>query len=209
MTKTSAETLDPAQLARELEALGGVRRAFVETDPLRVHLVCEDDVEEPPDAAAWTLLARAGWTADDVAIEVSYPSSRRAARRVRFVDSRVEQEGVGRSRAIVTLAWEGREYPGVAMGGEGETVELRLASVATLEALEQVIDGAATFRLVGVKGFRAFDAELVAVLVRSAEFGDRSFVGIALAPGDPSRSAALAVLNATNRMMGNFLHVPE
>ena len=77
-------------------------------------------------------------------------------------------------------------------------------STATLAALDQVLDGRVKFQMVGIKPFRAFDADVVVALLRSDVDG-KSLIGAALATEDPYRSAALAVLNATNRHLGNYL----
>ncbi len=208
MSRTLADAGELARLRQELEALEGVTRAFLESDPAAVFLIGSAGKRTPIEAPARAVLARHGLPATDIRLEVSYPFDAQPQRRVRFERARIDQLRVGSSRAVVTLGWGGEVWEGVAEGGEGDAVEMRLAAVATLRALERVVDGALTFKLVGVKGSRAFDAELVIVLVRSPEVDARSFVGVALVPGDPVRSAALAVLNATNRVLGNILHVP-
>jgi hypothetical protein len=62
------------------------------------------------------------------------------------------------------------------------------------------------FELLGVKAVRAFDATVVIVsLSTNAEGSDQRVVGSVLTEQDPARAAALAVLNATNRILGNRL----
>jgi hypothetical protein len=52
---------------------------------------------------------------------------------------------------------------------------------------------------------RAFDATVIIVSLSAREPGGaRRLVGSYLTDTDPPRGAALAVLNATNRMMGNY-----
>jgi hypothetical protein len=58
---------------------------------------------------------------------------------------------------------------------------------------------------VGIKGFRAFDAEVVVAVLRGGTTDGRTLIGAALATENLHRSAALAVLNATNRILGNYL----
>ena len=72
-----------------------------------------------------------------------------------------------------------------------------------LRALESILNGRMRFGLVGIKSFRAFDSDVVVVLVRTDHVNQ--LIGASLATGDPHRSAALAVLNATNRVLGNYL----
>jgi hypothetical protein len=52
---------------------------------------------------------------------------------------------------------------------------------------------------------RAFDATVIIVSLSAREAGGaRRLVGSFLTDEDPPRGAALAVLNATNRIMGNY-----
>ena len=60
------------------------------------------------------------------------------------------------------------------------------------------------FQLVGIKPLRAFDADVVVALVRSDVDG-KSLIGAALEADDAHRAASIAVLNATNRLLGNYL----
>ena len=89
-------------------------------------------------------------------------------------------------------------------GGSGLTSqagELRCAAQASLLALAQAVREP-NFELVGVKSIRAFDATVVIVSlgVPGASDGPR-IVGSYLTEGDAPRGAALAVLNATNRLL--------
>ena len=84
--------------------------------------------------------------------------------------------------------------------------ELRCAAQACVSALDQAVQGGMVFELLGVKAVRAFDATVVIVsLSTSAEGTDQRVVGSYLTEDDPARAAALAVLNATNRILGNRL----
>ena len=63
-----------------------------------------------------------------------------------------------------------------------------------------------TFELLGVKAVRAFDATVVIVsLAVQGEGRAHRVVGSYLTENDTARGAALAVLNATNRILGNRL----
>jgi hypothetical protein len=62
------------------------------------------------------------------------------------------------------------------------------------------------FELLGVKAVRAFDATVVIVsLAVQGEGSGHRVVGSYLTETDAARGAALAVLNATNRILGNRL----
>jgi hypothetical protein len=57
-----------------------------------------------------------------------------------------------------------------------------------------------------VKVVRAFDANVViASLLQRGDAGPDRLLGCYLADGDMVKGAALAVLNATNRVLGNYI----
>jgi hypothetical protein len=95
---------------------------------------------------------------------------------------------------------------GTSAGQSSATVDLRVAADAALRAIETFSDNSLEFELVGVKSVRAFDATvvIVSVNVRKGD-GPRKLLGACLAEDDPVRGAAVAVLNATNRVLGNFI----
>jgi hypothetical protein len=84
--------------------------------------------------------------------------------------------------------------------------ELRCAATAAVEALSRAVGESCTFDLLGVKAIKAFDTTVIIVAL-SARHEDRlhRLVGSYLAEEDPERGAALAVLNATNRFLGNAI----
>jgi hypothetical protein len=87
--------------------------------------------------------------------------------------------------------------------------DLRVAAEATLRALETFSRGAVTFELAGIKSLRAFDANIIIVAlgVRGSA-GPARLLGAYLAEREPIRGAVIAVLNATNRLLGNFIVAP-
>jgi hypothetical protein len=131
--------------------------------------------------------------------------------RLRFVDFKLDRLPSGECRARVTLAWpevDGPSFAGEARGLTSQAGELRCAAQAALLALAQAVRDP-SFELVGVKAVRAFDATVVIVslgLPGHAE-GPR-VVGSYLAEGDVPRGAALAVLNATNRLLAKRAQTP-
>jgi hypothetical protein len=106
--------------------------------------------------------------------------------------------------ARVELEWAGQTYTGELEGESGPAPELRLTAMATLAALGEVLGGRVHFQLVGIKPMRAFDADVVVALIRSDVDG-KSLIGSALEADDAHRAASIAVLNATNRLLGNYL----
>jgi hypothetical protein len=194
------------RLRAELEALEGVRRAVVDEDPLRVYLVC-DRTDTPVEMLARGILAGGGLTAADAELHVAYLPEAEARRRVRFLSARLTAPRVGRSRADVELEWAGQTFQDGVEGETGSAIELRLAAMATLRTLSSILNDRVQFSLTGIKSFRAFDTDVVVVLLRTENV--HTLIGASLATGDPYRSAALAVLNATNRVLGNYLTNPE
>ena len=112
----------------------------------------------------------------------------------------------GQCRARVRLAWpDGQRFLGEARGLTSPAGELRCAAQSCLQALAQAVHEPA-FELVGVKALHAFDATVVIVsLATSTQGVGPRIVGICLTESDPPRGAALAVLNATNRLLGRII----
>ncbi len=122
--------------------------------------------------------------------------------RLRFVGFKLERLPSGECRARVTLAWpDGPRFEGEARGLTSQAGELRCAAQAALQALAQAVHDPA-FELVGVKAVRAFDATVVIVSLGLPGHSEGPrVVGSYLSEGDGPRGAALAVLNATNRLL--------
>jgi hypothetical protein len=122
--------------------------------------------------------------------------------RLRFVGFKLDRLPSGECRARVTLAWpDGPRFEGEARGLTSQAGELRCAAQAALQALAQAVRDPA-FELVGVKAVRAFDATVVIVSLGLPGHSEGPrVVGSYLTEGDAPRGAALAVLNATNRLL--------
>jgi len=126
--------------------------------------------------------------------------------RLRFSDFRFRRSADGRCTAEVELEWvEGRKVRGAAMGQSSATVDLRVAAEAGLRALEAFTGGALGLELIGVKAIRAFDANVVIVSIANRRDGPARLLGACLVEDDPVRGAVVAVLGATNRVLGNFI----
>ena len=126
--------------------------------------------------------------------------------RLRFQDFSFERLASGRCRAKVVLGTgDGRQFTGESEGVISQAGELRCGAGATVRALERVVQPKLGFELLGVKAVRAFDATVVIVSLSARQEARSSrLVGAYLTEDDPPRGAALAVLNATNRILGNF-----
>lgn len=129
------------------------------------------------------------------------------ADRLRFAGFDFRKLPSGLGSAVVTLEWKTSEkFVGRAEGISSVYADLRLAVEATLKALAEFTRHKDVFELVGVKSIRAFDSNVVMVSVMAKREGKPiQLVGCRIADGDPLRSAVLATLQATNRLLG----VPE
>ncbi|HEX2094829.1 MAG TPA: hypothetical protein VHG28_20690 [Longimicrobiaceae bacterium] len=198
---------DPAareHLRAELEGLEGVRRAVIDGPPFTIYLICQQGEPAPVEMLVRPVLARHGIDPAAAEVQISFLPSPQPPRRVRFLQARLERPAVGRAVATVSVEWEGQVFESEIQGEPGEGVELRLSALTTLRTVEAVIRGAMRFRLVGIRSIRAFDTDLVVVLLHTEHSGE-PLVGAAVARESPHHSAAVAVLNATNRVLGNYL----
>jgi hypothetical protein len=125
--------------------------------------------------------------------------------RLRFAEFTIDRLPNGRCRARVGLTWkESEQFTGEGEGLASQAGELRCAAQACVIALGQAVQGGVSFELLGVKAVRAFDATVVIVsLAVHGEGSGHRVVGSYLTETDTPRGAALAVLNATNRILGN------
>ena len=127
--------------------------------------------------------------------------------RLRFTNFRFARTPAGHCTAEVELEWvDGIRVVGRAEGQSSPMGDLRIAADAALRALESFSDHALEFELVGIKLLRAFDANIViaSIGVKRGD-GPRRLLGCYLAERDPVRGSVVAVLNATNRVLGNFI----
>ncbi|HWN20044.1 MAG TPA: hypothetical protein VNO19_14125 [Gemmatimonadales bacterium] len=130
--------------------------------------------------------------------------------RLRFAEFTLDRLPNGRCRARVGLTWrDSEQFTGEGEGLASQAGELRCSAQACVVALGQAVkDGGLGFELLGVKAVRAFDATVVIVsLAVHGEGNGTRVVGSYLTEADTPRGAALAVLNATNRILGNRLYM--
>jgi hypothetical protein len=133
-----------------------------------------------------------------------FPLNRRE--RLKFADFSFARTPSGQCSAEVALEWDNVTYVGRSVGQSSPLGDFRVAAEAAIRALEDFTKGAMHLELLGVKHLRAFDSNLLIVSV-SAREEDRltRLVGCFLAETDTRRGAAMAVLHATNRVLGNYL----
>jgi hypothetical protein len=131
-------------------------------------------------------------------------SSRRE--RLRFADFAFTRSPSGQCSAEVRLEWDNCMYVGTAIGQSSPLGDFRVSAEAALRALEDFTKDAMHFELLGIKHVRAFDSNLLIVSVSLREESQLTrLVGCYLAETDTRRGAAMAVLNATNRVLGNYI----
>jgi len=205
--------LDPAarsELESELRALDGVLYAAIE-DTGDVWVVREQAAEPVPlELAVRGRLGELGHDTKGVRITLAVPLAPEPRRRVRFVKAERGQDEVGLATVTVTVEWEGALYTGEASGETGFAIELKTTGRAVVQALERLAREEFGLRVIGVKQIHAFDSEvMVASLLRRTESGPHKLVGAAVVEADPVRAAAIAVLDALNRTLGNFLDTSD
>lgn len=197
-----------AQVLRaKLEALEGIERIVVDETTSSVLMHCLPD----SNSSALNLqidqaIVAAGLEPGSVNVQLLTDLA--ARKRVKFAGAERIAEN-NQIRIRITLEWNGEQTVGQAIGESGDLIELRTAAAAALDALEHVLGEDLHVRLVGVKQVKAFDAELMVVALYRTGDQPQRLVGSVSAAGDPRRAAAVAVLNALNRILGNYLSVRE
>jgi hypothetical protein len=126
--------------------------------------------------------------------------------RVRFVECRLESLAKGVQARVVLANQAGKTFTGVSEGaGErGREPDLWHSAAAAVEALRQAVAlGADTLTLRDVVPFQMGDHSAVAVELMATLHGmERQLRGLYHVKADRAAAAALAVLAATNRTIG-------
>ena len=197
-----------AQVLRaKLEALEGIERIVIDETTSSVLLHCAPDSNSSAlNVQIDQAIAAAGLESGSVNIQLLTDLA--ARKRVKFAgaDRIIEGNSI---RIRIKLEWNGEVTVGEAVGESGDLIELRTSAAAALDALEHVLGEDLHIKLVGVKQVKAFDAELMVVALYRTGDQPQRLVGSVSAAGDPRRAAAVAVLNALNRILGNYLSVRE
>ena len=120
--------------------------------------------------------------------------------RVRFVAASAERLPGSRVLVSVEVGFDDRSHVAEAEGIGTETIEIRMAAVATLEAIRELTD-TPPFRLVGVKLMHAFDAEVILVALRDPESEGSRYIGAVPVRTTHVAATATAVMDATNRVL--------
>jgi hypothetical protein len=200
------ESHDLEELRAALAGIDRVERAIVDDAARVVALICTHGVRRDTiESSARASLERVLGSAADWMFEVTVRAEERE-RRVRFIGVNREHRKDHHIEAEVTLELSGREVTAKSVSEPGEALELRAVASAALEALCLLIDSDLDVRVGGVKRTRSFDADLMVASLYRPGPPPQQFVGAVLIGGDPYRAAAVAVLSALNRHLGNYLH---
>lgn len=208
MAPVSAVDASTALVLRtKLEALEGISSAVIDEATLTILVHCDPDVSPTVlRPMIDDVLKDAGLDPKDASVNLLTDLA--ARRRVKFAGAErvVEHDKV---RIRIRLEWNGETYHGDALGENGDLIELRTSAAAALAALERVMGEELGIKLVGVKQVKAFDSELMVVAMYRSSGSPQRLVGSVAVGDDPRRAAAVAVLNALNRVLGNYLSVRE
>ncbi len=131
--------------------------------------------------------------------------------RLRFEELVHESAPDVRCRITVRLEWRGQTVEGKSEGLETLQGRLRAAAEASLRATIAATATKPRFDVVGVKAIRAFDGWVVVVRVNGTADGRTyKLLGSASCEDEDrlSHTAALAVLDATNRVVERFMQQP-
>ncbi len=203
---SSLDAVDLRVLRGRLEEDDQVERAVLDEEHGSVCIITPPDVHEGDVRdRVLAILREFDVGSEETTIEFASMVSSPLRRRVRFVGHQRHETRDGHVRIDAELEWKGERFKGAAEGDSGALIELRTAATAALKAVEALTKDELKLRLIGVKQLRAFDTELVVASLVRTEGEMQRFVGSVLATSDPARAACLAVLNALNRTLGNFL----
>ncbi len=130
--------------------------------------------------------------------------SDRPLNRLKFISLGFENTSAGRQAKVILGMQPDLLFNGTADCSEAAGGELRCAALATVDAIHRTASGSERIlELIGASAVTAFDATVVVVsLWARLGGGKRRLVGSYIAEDDTAKGAALAVLNATNRLLG-------
>lgn len=203
---SALDDVDLRVLRGRLEEDKQIERAVLDEEQGSVWIITPPDLNDAEiRTRVHAILAEFGIAPSDVTVEFATIASPGLRLRVRFAGAERIESRDGHVRITAHLDWKGERFTGTADGDSGALIELRTAGQATLKAVEALTKNEIKLRLIGVKQLRAFDTELVVASLVRTEGEMQRFVGSVLATSEPPRAACLAVLNALNRTLGNFL----
>lgn len=198
-----------SKLQAELSDIDGVLHVGFDAESPSVLIVRDPTHHQGPvELAIRNRLAGLDYVPANLHIRVTVPVAGGPRRRVRF-ESVERSEAHGRVTVTVRLEWDGHVHSGSATGDEGAAIELKTTAHATVDALQRLTGQDLALRIIGVKPIRAFDSDLVVASLIRAGAAHQHLVGAVVVSAGPLEGAALAVLSALNRVLGNTLHTSD
>ncbi len=193
-------------LRTRLEGLEGVERVLLDGEREGVWLLLgTEQGREVLAGQVRAALLDEGVDPQSVSVEIAARVAGHDRQRVKFLGVQRIPLPEAHTRVRVSLEWDGAERVGEETGETATALEMRTAAVAAVKAVQGISPEDLHLRLIGVKQIRAFDQEITVVsLLRETNPAQR-LVGAVLTTEDPLRTAALAVLNALNRVLGTYL----
>ena len=128
--------------------------------------------------------------------------------RVRLVNCRLERRPTAISRVVVELSGPGADDTIICQreGTACPAGDLRLVSLATLDAVTKATGGAIHVALIGTKPIRAFDTSLIVVAgVAHVDGKATRILGAAIVEDDLLLATSRATLAAVNRLASPLL----
>lgn len=207
MVRSGLDAAQRREIEADIEGIEGVLHVSVDGDTGEIWVVREANAEPVPlELAVRSRLSELGHASEGVRLNLAVPLESEPRRRVRFLDVERIQEDSGQVTVRVSLEWNAAAVGAEAIGEKGTAIELKTTGVAAVRALEKLAGAELGLRLIGIKQIHAFDTEImVASLLRSGDVQPKKLVGAAVVERTPLRAAAIAVLDALNRTLGNFL----
>ena len=198
-----------ANLQERILELEGVLHSGMDADGSVLWVVRDPAYDQGPiELAVRNRIAGLGLDLPDLSLRITVPTAAGPRRRVRF-ESVERVEDHGRVTITVAIEWAGAVHTGSATADKGPAIELKTTARAAVDALERLTGETLDLRIIGLKPIHAFDTDLmVASLIRPGA-GQQRLVGAVVVSGGPLEAAAVAVLSALNRTLGNFLQTPD
>lgn len=198
-----------ANLQDRILELEGVIHAGMDSEASILWVVRDPAYDQRPiELAVRNRIASLGLHLPDLKLRVAVPTTAGPRRRVRF-ESVERTEEHGRVTITVALEWGGTIHTGSATADKGPALELKTTARAAIDALERLTGEHLDMRIIGLKPIHAFDTDLmVASLIRPGA-GQQRLVGAVVVSAGLLEAAAVAVLSALNRTLGNFLHTSD
>ena len=127
--------------------------------------------------------------------------------RIRLKECKCEHLPGNRFTARVVLAWPGgNEFVGTSQAEDTELGRLWCAAEATIRALELSVNHEIALKVVGVRTLLEHHTLITITLLSGRALGEaQQLAGSCFMEAQPERSAALAVLKATNRLVFNIM----